>query len=104
MEPHAAAYEAWLEAERSANAAERALGDEQAGRSDASPDLMGFVRLCRREARVLLVRWLREVEKASPGSDVRVAGVGALPPSSLRRQAATPLLKGVRFEPGQDRR
>ena len=65
MEPHAAAYDAWAEAERVANSAERALGDAMGNGEPPPADLVEFVRHRRRDATASLLNWLEKVEEAS---------------------------------------
>ncbi|MBO9647337.1 MAG: hypothetical protein J7605_02420 [Variovorax sp.] len=65
MEPHAAAYEAWAEAERVASSAERALNEALANGESAPGDLVEFVTRRRSDATQSLFAWILKVEEAA---------------------------------------
>lgn len=68
MEPHAAAYDAWTEAENLANSAERALDDVLFNGGAPPADLVKMARQLRSDATASLLAWLLEVHGTrSPG-------------------------------------
>lgn len=67
MQTHAAAYEAWIEAERVAGSAERVLGEMLSGGVTPPDDLVAFAGRLRGAAIALLLKWFRALDEAASG-------------------------------------